>query len=487
MSQSAREIAQVLQEIAIPLQGGWIQKISQPDPLAITLEIRIVGETLLLHISAHPQTPRLHLLTQKHANPSTPPQFCQFLRRHLQGAKVVSIEQVTDDRIVRLRYQKTQATGSLIADLIGRGANLYLLNANDAVSATLRPGRLAIGDHYEPPFVQSSSVQRSTEEDTSEQSPATDDSAYPINRRLETRYAQLVQNLATQRVQQEYLSSNTRKIKKTKRRLAGLEADLSRMDRYKDYRQYGELLKASMHAISKGATQAIVQDYFDPSLGTMIIPLDPSLSPNANMNGYFRKYKKYCSAQHELIPRIEVITRELQSLTQERDRLLQGIPPSELDGVSSTTSLVSPSRKIDTRKRPDKVKLPYRRFVSLDGLTIGVGRNATENEALTFRAARSRDLWMHARGVPGSHVAVFIGDRTTVPPQTLYDAAHLALLYSDRKRSGHGDVSYTLRKYVKKVKGKPPGTVTMTQEKNVYVELDEERLTRLKASEVRGN
>ena len=487
MSQSAHEIAQVLQEIAIPLQGGWIQKIYQPDPLAITLEIRIEGETLHLHTSAHPQIPRIHLLTQKYANPLTPPQFCQFLRRHMLGARVISVEQVAGDRIVRLRYQKTQGNESLMADLIGRGANLYLLDANDAVSAALRSGRLAIGDHYEPPFGQSSSVQHTAAGDTSEQSQPADAGAYPINRSLEARYARLAHELATQRVQQERLSSNTRHIKKTRRRLAGLESDLSRMDRYKDYQQYGELLKASMHTISKGAAQTVVQDYFDPALGSMIIPLDPSLSPNANMNGYFRKYKKYCSAQRELIPRIEAIKQDLDALTQERDRLLQGTPPPDIDGLVSTAPPRSPGRKIDTRKRPEKVKLPYRRFVSFDGLTIGVGRNATENEALTFRATKGRDLWMHARGVPGSHVAVFVGDRTTVPQQTLYDAAHLALLYSDRKRSGHGDVSYTLRKYVKKVKGKPPGTVTMTQEKNLYVELDDERLKRLKASEVRGN
>ncbi|HIN33581.1 MAG TPA: fibronectin-binding domain-containing protein [Nitrospirales bacterium] len=483
MSQSAHEIAQVLQEIAIPLQGGWIQKIYQPGPLAVTLEIRIEGETLHLHISAHPQIPRLHLLTQKYANPSSPPQFCQFLRRHLQGAKVVSIEQVTDDRIVRLRYQKTQDTGSLMADLIGRGANLYLLDANDTVSATLRSGRLAFGDHYELPFGESSSQQHRATEDTSEMSQPADAGAYPINRGLEARYAQLTQDLVIQRAQQAYLSSNTRKIKKAKRRLAGLEADLLRMDRYKDYRQYGELLKAAMHAIPKGATQATVQDYFDPSLGSMIIPLDPSLSANENMNTYFRKFRKYCSAQRELLPRIEAIPQELASLAQERDRLLQGIPPPDVDGLVSTALPRSPGKKVATRKRSEKIKLPYRHFVSLDGLIIGVGRNATENEALTFRAAKGRDLWLHARGVPGSHVAVFMGDWTTVPPQTLYDAAHLALLYSDRKRSGHGDVSYTLRKYVKKVKGKPPGTVTMTQEKNLYVELDETRLNRLKGSE----
>jgi predicted ribosome quality control (RQC) complex YloA/Tae2 family protein len=372
--------------------------------------------------------------------------------------------------------------------LIGRSANLYILDATDVVSATLRPGRLAIGDRYKSPFVQSSSVQHNADKDTSKQRYCINDGPYPVNRSLETRYALLTHELAIQRVQQELLSNNARRIKKTRRRLANLEADLARMDRYQDYQRCGELLKASMHTISKGATQAIVQDYFDPFLGTMIIPLDPALSLNANMNGYFLKYKKYRSAQRELPPRIGRMKQELESFAQDRDRLLQGSPPSDLGSSSSpASSLASPERNIAPQKRQEKIKRPYRHFVSFDGLTIGVGRNATENETLTFRVARGRDLWMHARGVTGSHVAIFVGDRTAVPQQTLYDAAHLALLYSSYKRSGHGDVSYTLRKYVKKVKGKPPGTVTMTQEKTLYVELDEERLKRLKASEVREN
>ena len=480
MSQSLQELVQVLNEIAVPLQGGWVQKIYQPDPLAITLEIRIEGETLHLHISAQPQIPRLHLITRKSTNPSTPPQFCQFLRRHLLGAKVVSIAQVADDRIVRLRYRNAQATGSLIADLIGRGANVYLLDSNDTVTAVLRPGRLAIREHYEPPFGQSSSTYHTTEGNTQNQK---NDGAYGINRTLEARYAQLSQTLAIKRVQQERLSANARHIKKTKRRLVRLEGDLLRMDRYKDYQKYGELLKASMRMIPKGATQATVQNYFDPALGTMIIPLDPSQSINANMNGYFRKHRKYCSAQRELLPRIEAIKHGLNALTQERQRLLHGIDISDIESVRPTPPLASPGKQPETRKRRTKGKLPYRRFVSFDGLTIGVGRNAIENDALTFRETKGRDLWMHARGVPGSHVAVFLGNRATVPQQTLYDAAHLALLYSDRKRSGHGDVSYTLRKYVRKVNDKPPGTVTITQEKNLYVELDEGRLKRLRASE----
>ena len=69
---------------------------------------------------------------------------------------------------------------------------------------------------------------------------------------------------------------------------------------------------------------------------------------------------------------------------------------------------------------------------------------------------------------------------TDPPAETIRDAAVLALLYSDLKKSGKGEVIYTRRKYVRKVKGHPPGTVTVTQEKAVWVTLDRIRLEALK-------
>ena len=113
-------------------------------------------------------------------------------------------------------------------------------------------------------------------------------------------------------------------------------------------------------------------------------------------------------------------------------------------------------------------------------MAIYVGRNARENDELTFGLAKSDDLWLHARGTPGSHVVVRLGKGNDPPPETIRDAATLALLYSDLKKSGKGDVIYTRRKWVKKAKGQAQGAVTVSQEKSVFVALDKTRLARLK-------
>jgi hypothetical protein len=60
----------------------------------------------------------------------------------------------------------------------------------------------------------------------------------------------------------------------------------------------------------------------------------------------------------------------------------------------------------------------------------GSGAPDEDNAALTFQVARPHHLWMHARGVPGTHVVVPLGRGEEVGQETLLDAAHLALQFS---------------------------------------------------------
>ena len=67
------------------------------------------------------------------------------------------------------------------------------------------------------------------------------------------------------------------------------------------------------------------------------------------------------------------------------------------------------------------------------------------------------------------------------PPETLRDAATLALLYSDLKKSGKGEVIYTRRKWVKAAKGQAPGAVVVTHEQSIHIQLDSRRLDAIRA------
>ena len=208
------------------------------------------------------------------------------------------------------------------------------------------------------------------------------------------------------------------------------------------------------------------------------LPLDPTKSALHNMNTYFKKHRKCLTAERELHPRIAHAERQVDALRREITSIEEGtwIPP-----ISPAITVLRGKTDSGGRASPPRRRGPFRRFLSTDGLPIFVGRNARENEELTFRLAKSDDLWLHARSASGSHVVVLLAKGADPPADTLKDAATLALLYSDLKKSGKGEVIYTRRKWVKAAKGQAPGAVLVTREQSIHVHLDSKRLDALKA------
>jgi len=480
MGLSATDIAAVILEIGPALTGGWIQKIFQPSPSGIVLEVRTPGQTLPLLLSADPGTARLHVVSQKLPNPPSPPPFCQFLRAHVQGARVDAVSQVSGDRIVRMNLTSREGPHTLVAELTGRQADLLLLSSEEKVLVTLNEDRDRVGKPYRPP-AQRPHVPRAPVESW----PApTDDRPFPVSAVLEERYGQREVALATTQLRQSRLTELKKSIKKAVRRIEALREDLDKAARYQDYTRYGELLKANLGRIKKGQELITVVDYFDQAQPELVIPLDPSKTPHGNMDDYFKKHRKFLTAGQEITPRIEDIERELAALRKEQLAIQEGRwVPAEPTSASTREGRLRPRTQSSALSPQHSSRSgPFRRFISADGLPIYVGRNAKENDELTLKFSHSDDLWLHAQGVPGSHVVVRMEKGANPPPETLKDAATLALLYSDFKKSGKGDVIYTRRKYVRKAKGRPPGTVTVTQEKAIYLQLDRARLDRLKDS-----
>jgi hypothetical protein len=119
-------------------------------------------------------------------------------------------------------------------------------------------------------------------------------------------------------------------------------------------------------------------------------------------------------------------------------------------------------------------------FEAEDGTTILVGKGAKENDTLTLRVARSDDIWLHATGRTGAHVILRCAKDCDPNPAALEDAAVLAAWYAEGGKSETGvEVAYTRRKYVNKRKGLPPGAVTYSRIKTLFVVPSKERVDRL--------
>lgn len=95
-----------------------------------------------------------------------------------------------------------------------------------------------------------------------------------------------------------------------------------------------------------------------------------------------------------------------------------------------------------------------RHYLSGRGLSIHVGRNARENHHLTFRVARAEDVWLHARDVPGAHV-ILRDAEGRAGADDLREAAEVAAFFSEARDAALVDVHVTRRKHVKPAKGGP--------------------------------
>lgn len=105
-----------------------------------------------------------------------------------------------------------------------------------------------------------------------------------------------------------------------------------------------------------------------------------------------------------------------------------------------------------------KNKFPDIKKLQVDGYLIMIGRDAKSNDYLTFIEADKEDIWMHVKGVPGSHVVIRVGENLPTPEILKY-AAELAKKNSKAQKDQQATVVYCQRKFVKKEAGMNDGQV----------------------------
>lgn len=107
-----------------------------------------------------------------------------------------------------------------------------------------------------------------------------------------------------------------------------------------------------------------------------------------------------------------------------------------------------------------KDKFPNIKKVEIDGYFIYLGRDSKSNDHLTFNVAESDDIWMHAKGVPGSHVVIKSKDKL-VTPEIIKQAALIAKNNSKGKDTENLPIVYCKRRFVKKEPGMKDGQVVV--------------------------
>lgn len=468
-------IQAIVAELEAALLERAVGRIFQLSPLSLAIDFGVRNAGYLF-ISAEPAQPRIHLIKrsarelEKQSQP--PAHFAQALRSQLAGAQLVTIFRDETERIVRLKFLAEDDLGersfrTLVCQLTGRSANLYLLDANDQIRYALRSPKghgQQLGQIYDPPAPQAARVA-----DTQSQAFQFDQKEFAtLSQALDDHYTRLEQSqtfsqraqLAKDRISKEL--AQRRKLKKN------LERDLAEHGDPEQHKRLGDLLLANIGTAVRDGDQVSLKDYYAEGEPLLVLEVDKDSSLQDEAGRYFSRYTKAKRAAQEISARLAALEPELLKL-QERQAGLASI--IETGDEAALERFEQPVKQLQpkTKKKPDEKFPGVRRYLSSDDYEILVGRAAQTNDRLTFKIARPHDLWLHAADYPGSHVVIRNPSRNEVPHRTIIEAAQLAAKFSQAGDDSKVTVHYTSRKFITKPKGVAPGLVRMSSFKTIIV------------------
>lgn len=449
------------------LIGSRIRRVDVPDPDLLVLGLAQASMRTVLVFSTDPAAPGFGCVLER---PRGLPAegIGKQLRNLIEGARLeraldlggggLALDLRRGDDVIALIYESLEAHSNVLV-LDARGQIVTALRI-----ARLAPRGLAIGQTWSP---RENDGQASAPETLSE---LLANGARLLDARHERRQS------ARRRALGRALSRAQRKID---RRASATLGDLARAREIPRLREHGSLILAHLSNIPKGATEIALPSFSGVPRET-IIALNPELDAKANAAALFIRARKLetgaviAQRRHE---EARAIGRDLESIRLE----LEAARDSDLDALETRALRlgVKPEQEIARGKERPRLHTPFRRFRGAGHRVILVGKGARDNDELTFRHASPHDLWLHVRGMPGSHVIVPLSRSETCPDALFIDAAHLAAHFSSARLEPRVEVQATLRKYLRKPRSGPPGAVTMSNERSRLLHIERARIEHL--------
>jgi predicted ribosome quality control (RQC) complex YloA/Tae2 family protein len=409
------------------------------------------------------------------------------------GSSFAEIEVPGSDRQIRIHLHARSDAFIWIFSILGVRSNVYLLDADGKLVHSFRPleetrRELKIGGDWINPrgAAPAEGIDRWEE--------------VPDMLYLEAigkTYHQLEQKSKAELLARRIEQAAKKERSFLQRKFLNLQEDLGEAQKAETYRQKGELLKTALHTVKAGDERVRATDY---QTGEEIeIPLDPKLTPAANMESYFVRYQKESRGVKMIQKQLEDLDSARAELDQIEWRLAKALannPPdiTALESIMSQRAVLRLINRHVAKRKPEAApiksakkrelsgRLLPKRYKTDDGLEIWVGRSDEGNDHLTTRLARGNDLFFHLEGYPGSHVILRTEGRLDPPPASILDACELAVHFSKLKNAGSADVHVAPVKEVKKPKGAKPGLVYVRRGKTIRLRRDPKRLQNILAA-----
>lgn len=131
-------LREIVKELKDSIIDGKVDKVNQPEKDEILLTIRSNRNNVKLLISSSPIYPKIHLTNVSKDNPIKAPMFCMVLRKYIKGGRILNIEQLEGDRIVKLTFSNQDELGfdsiyNLYVEIMGRHSNITLVRERDNI------------------------------------------------------------------------------------------------------------------------------------------------------------------------------------------------------------------------------------------------------------------------------------------------------------------------------------------------------------------
>jgi predicted ribosome quality control (RQC) complex YloA/Tae2 family protein len=370
--------------------------------------------------------------------------FDTLLHSLLSAGKLLEVTVPGEDRVLRFKVAPKSAYKDRIVTLqlefTGKNTNAILLDENETVIEALRHIDAQSSFRVVRPGVELLPLPpRRVLSPDNTFSHQTDikgvvGGQYPtdIDRLLEERFRQ-VQQKRLEEMKKQKLALTHKKIKKLQQELAKLPDETALEAQARTHQAYGNLILANLYQIKPYDTTLKTYD-FEGNEVTIRLPKNIKVN---RMSDYFFNLAKRAKNKAK---NIHIERENLESKKHFYENIAYAIEqaqePYELE-------LLVPKRGKSQRK---KEKMREGELFWIEDYKVLVGRNSKENQAL-LKAAKSNDIWMHTREIPGSHVIIRT-DKQNLPESVLNAAAKLCVDFST-DQPGNYLVDYTKRKFVK--------------------------------------
>ena len=395
-----------------------------------------------LFISLNPQHPFVCLVSIDNPCGTKIGMLNDYMRKEIKDGFLLDVETLNNDRIVKISYNRTneyfdKEERSIIIELIPHRPNFIVTNEEDIILFATHQTDIA----NERPIIKGLKyvLPENSNAELVEDEFNLDE--------FKENAANYFVDAKRKRLQEQFkpvLTHIKSRIKTLKTKIKVLNKEIEEAKSHFVYQKIGTML----------LTYAYDENELNNYVKENNIDYDSSLNPGLNANKYFQKYKKAKRT-------VEMDEKELAKTSDEiayyEDCLAQSKYMNE-DDIQELAVLLFPNKfKLGSKKKIETKPGE----VTVEGTKIFYGKNAKQNELLTFKKSNKTDLFLHIKDEHGSHVVIASSNPSN---EVILTACEIALLLSGKEE---GEIQATEIKNIKK--GSFTGQAILTSYKSYII------------------